>query len=779
MSWEPVAGAAFYRLQLSPSADHAGGQPWDTKSTSFVLPIIPPESAAGTIYSWQVIACPSTGCPDWTPATAELRTFSKAVRSVVPETPSNGAEVGGDVRLSWGGLVPSAPAAGQPWPIATQPAGFIVQVDADPAFGSPSEVARPLGSHATIAGLDAGTTYWRVQQLDGGGFSSPSSFAYDFGPTTATAPVNGSVVQVPAILRWTPVAGAASWEVTVTNALGNRTDDGGYQTAAAPPGGRLLPGTVSWRVRPLTADSHSGTWASGSFTVPQHQVGLTSPASGATIPTIGTEFTWTDVGDPTDWFVFESSTSPSFSTLIESEPIEGHRWIASAAYPVGVVYLRVRAMNSSTETGQSSVGQSSVQTGSSVVRVATVAPPPDTNAPTGSISIAGGAAYTTNSATTLSVPATDLESGISQVALSNDGATWTTRAYATTQSWTLPTGDGTKTVYAKWRDGAGNWSAPKTDTIVLDTTPPSGSVSINAGAAYATSTAVTVSVSASDRGSGVSQVALSNDGATWTTGTYGATQAWTVSGGDGTKTVYAKWRDGAGNWSAPKSDTIVLDTLAPTAGAPANAFAAGSIVNSSLTPTKLTWSGSDATSGIARYELAQSTDGGAWTTVSTSLTTATTTRSLAKSHTYRFRVRAIDRAGNVGGWAYGTTFRVSAYQETSTAIHYHGTWHTGSTTAYWGGHDRYTTATGAYATFTFTGRSFAWVNATSVSRGSAKVYVNGIYVATVNLHASSATYRKVVFAKSWSTSARRTITIKCVGTSGHPRIDIDALVTGS
>ena len=36
----------------------------------------------------------------------------------------------------------------------------------------------------------------------------------------------------------------------------------------------------------------------------------------------------------------------------------------------------------------------------------------------------------------------------------------------------LTAGQGTKTVYAQWRDAKGNWSTPVTDTIILDTTPP-------------------------------------------------------------------------------------------------------------------------------------------------------------------------------------------------------------------------------------------------------------------------------------------------------------------
>jgi hypothetical protein len=54
---------------------------------------------------------------------------------------------------------------------------------------------------------------------------------------------------------------------------------------------------------------------------------------------------------------------------------------------------------------------------------------------------------------------------------SNDDITYSTpEAYGTTKSWTLSPGDGTKTVYAKFKDVPGNWSTTYSDTIELRTT---------------------------------------------------------------------------------------------------------------------------------------------------------------------------------------------------------------------------------------------------------------------------------------------------------------------
>jgi Bacterial Ig-like domain (group 3) len=316
-------------------------------------------------------------------------------------------------------------------------------------------------------------------------------------------------------------------------------------------------------------------------------------------------------------------------------------------------------------------------------------------------------------------------------------------------------------------------------TVLPDTTPPSGSVAIADGGLHTSAQGVSLAVPASDAGSGVSTVALSNDGTTWTERAYGPTQSWTLAPGDGTRTVWVKWRDGVGNWSAPVHDTIVLDTRAPTVGAPGRRLVAGTTVDGGRVVVRLPWTGSDATSGIARYELAQQTDGEAWVTVAGALPTPSAERSLATGHAYRFRVRAIDLAGNASAWLSGSTFSLGRVQETSTRIRYGGTWTTAKATTYWAGAARRASVAGARATISFTGRSIAWVSRTGPDRGKAAIYVNGSRVATVDLYAPTAGLRRVVWVGTFATSASRTISIRVLGTAGRPRVDLDAVVTAS
>lgn len=233
----------------------------------------------------------------------------------------------------------------------------------------------------------------------------------------------------------------------------------------------------------------------------------------------------------------------------------------------------------------------------------------DSTPPTGTATIAAGGAFTTTTAVTIGVPATDPGSGMSLVRLSNspttaDGVltTGTTYTYNAAIAWTLTGGDGVKTVYAQWRDAAGNWSPVTSDTIVLDTAAPTGTVAINGGAASTNQVNVTLSLSAADvPGSGVASVLLSNstDFSAATSIPYAASVPWTLTAGNGTKTVYANFVDAAGNTStSPVSDTITLDTVGPNPGTVAIASGA-SVVPTRNVSVNVAGVAGDATSARA------------------------------------------------------------------------------------------------------------------------------------------------------------------------------------
>ena len=270
----------------------------------------------------------------------------------------------------------------------------------------------------------------------------------------------------------------------------------------------------------------------------------------------------------------------------------------------------------------------------------------DGTAPIGTIAINSGAIYATSSSVTLTLSASDEGSGVAQVQFSNDGSGWSSwEAYTTAKAWTLPSGDGTKTVYVCYKDNAGNTSGVYSDSIILETVVPTGSVSVNEGATYASTGAVMLTLVADDDTSGIAQMQFSNDGSNWSSWeTYATTKSWTLASGDGTKTVYVRYKDNAGN-TAVFSDTIILDTTPPSAAVdPLTPY------QTSLTFT-VSWAGSDAGAGLSSFDVQVRDGDGPWTDWLASTTAASAAFSGLDGHTYYFRARARDALGNVGSYA--------------------------------------------------------------------------------------------------------------------------------
>lgn len=64
----------------------------------------------------------------------------------------------------------------------------------------------------------------------------------------------------------------------------------------------------------------------------------------------------------------------------------------------------------------------------------------------------------------------------------------------------------------------------------------------------------------------------------------------------------------------------------------------------------------------------------------------------------------------------------------------------------------------------------------ATTSGQAYVYVDGVKVSTVDLKSSTTKYRDALWTKSWSSSAKHTVKIVVVATSGRPTITTDGIV---
>ena len=206
-------------------------------------------------------------------------------------------------------------------------------------------------------------------------------------------------------------------------------------------------------------------------------------------------------------------------------------------------------------------------------------------------------------------------------------------------------------------DKAGNESDYSQEIKVrVDTTSPTGLISINAGAESTTSTSITLILSATDAGIGMGQGAqmrFSNDNQTWSDPeAYSTTKLpWdlTAYGGsaeEGTKTVYALFSDAYANWmTRAVSDTIryisETDTTVPSSNITAPSD--GATVSGKVYTIKGT--ASDDKSGVALVEI--STDGGTSWQKATGTTNWQYDWTLPADGTYTIKFRATDKDGNV------------------------------------------------------------------------------------------------------------------------------------
>ena len=76
----------------------------------------------------------------------------------------------------------------------------------------------------------------------------------------------------------------------------------------------------------------------------------------------------------------------------------------------------------------------------------------------------------------------------------------------------------------------------------------------------------------------------------------------------------------------------------------------------------------------------------------------------------------------------------------------------------------------------FTGHAIALVGSKGPGRGKARVYVDGVLAKTVDFYRSTAVHRQVVFTRSWATAGPHTLKVVVLGTTGRPRVDVDAFV---
>jgi subtilisin len=239
--------------------------------------------------------------------------------------------------------------------------------------------------------------------------------------------------------------------------------------------------------------------------------------------------------------------------------------------------------------------------------------------------------------------------------------------------------------------------------------------------------------------------------------------------------IVATAGSGTGLDRVPMELEVGADTVAPVAGGISEALLVPSTVSPDGAMVRTRWTTTDEGSGIDTIDLRQRRSEGPWSLVASGGPTfversARLPFKVAVGH----RINVTDAAGNPSETAYGPDITLTQFYEGTGFATYGGTWKQAKLASALGGATKYATAAGASVVMRFTGRSVGWISTVAPSRGSAKVYIDGVYQRTVVLTGTTAT-RRMVFAATVEPGAH-TLKVVVVGTSGRPRVDVDGFV---
>ena len=284
------------------------------------------------------------------------------------------------------------------------------------------------------------------------------------------------------------------------------------------------------------------------------------------------------------------------------------------------------------------------------------------------------------------------------------------------------------------------------------------------GTTYYTRSAVTVGWSASTPSVFVSKYELLVDGKSVATTAGTATSA-PATLAIGSHTIQVRATHQSGKVTTSAAATVVAEQTAPAFSTKPNLALRTGTVNTTAVPLTLKWKATDAAS-LKEVRL----------TAPVARTYGPTTTSA--SHTAKsgaattWSMKAYDQAGNTATASVaGTPVIVQESSATKS-----GSWTSRSSSSYLGGKSYSSSSKGAALSWTFTGRSVALVTSRATTSGQVYVYVDGVKVSTVDLKSSTTKYRDALWTKSWSSSAKHTVKIVVVATSGRPTVTTDGIV---
>jgi hypothetical protein len=217
------------------------------------------------------------------------------------------------------------------------------------------------------------------------------------------------------------------------------------------------------------------------------------------------------------------------------------------------------------------------------------------------------------------------------------------------------------------------------------------------------------------------------------------------------------------------------DRTAPTMGPPRLSIKSPATLGAEVL-LRSSWAAEDIGSGIQRYRVQERIGTSAWQGAALSSPTSTTRSILLPlEKSVGVRVRAVDRASNVSAWAEMPLVKASGFSEATSLATYSGSWRTGSAASAWRGRFRYSTSAGATVSFRFGGQAVGLVATGGPNRGRARIYLDGVYLKTIDLRSATTRYRQVVFSTRVSRGTH-TLKVMVLRTSPRTRVDIDGFL---
>ncbi|MFI1377648.1 N-acetylmuramoyl-L-alanine amidase [Streptomyces longwoodensis] len=283
------------------------------------------------------------------------------------------------------------------------------------------------------------------------------------------------------------------------------------------------------------------------------------------------------------------------------------------------------------------------------------------------------------------------------------------------------------------------------------------------GSTYLTKGSITVNWTATTPSSLITKYEVLVDGKSAATKTGTVTSA-AVALAAGSHTVQVRAIHQSGKTTTTSSIAVTAETTPPVfTTKPALSLRSGT-VDTAAVPVTLAWKATDS-GGLKDVRLtAPSAKAYGPTTTSAPLT--------AKSGSATgFSLTAQDLAGNTATAA--TSGTPVILQETAATKT--GTWTKKTSSSYLGSASLSSSAKNASLSWTFTGRSVAWIVSRADTSGQAVIYVDGTQSATVDLKSTTTAFRNAIWTKTWSSPGKHTVKIVVSATSGRPTVTTDGI----